>query len=66
MSNDEAQLDASGNYTPKERLELERWAKLHGMSLADYLQSDIHPNLEAYRQRREENAKGADRQIKGA
>lgn len=64
MSNEDAQSDACGNFTPKERLELERWAKLHNMSLAEYLRSDIYPDLASYRKRRLGTNEGQEQQGK--
>ncbi len=58
MGNEDTNTSGSGSrYSLKERLELERWARLHDMSLEEYLESGIQPSLEAYRSVRDRRQK---------
>jgi len=60
MKNSEDSPKKAGNFTLKERLELERWAKLNGMTLEEYLESGIRPDMEAYRKLRRRTARKSE------
>lgn len=60
MSHDTVHSDKHGDFSPKQRLELERWARLNDMTLEEFLESDLHQKIQDYREKRKRREQRAD------
>ncbi|WP_309384624.1 hypothetical protein [Cerasicoccus frondis] len=55
MSND-AQSNSPDELSPKQRFELERWARLHGMSVEEFLSNNIAEQQRIFRNHKSKSA----------